>query len=56
MKINSIEGLKIVKERSNLVPVRIKRDKWKAVYISEMTALEFIDVLIIWIKQNRKIS
>ena len=55
-KVNSIEGLEKIREKANNLPVRIKRDKWGAVYISEMNALEFIDVLIGWIKQEREIS
>ena len=53
--INSIEGLKHIKEKAEFIPVRIKREKWGAVYISEMNALEFIDVLIMWIEQGRKV-
>lgn len=55
-KINSIEGLKIIKQKANCLPVRIKRDKWKAVFVSDMTAIEFIDVLIMWIEQNREVN
>jgi len=54
--INSIKGLELIKQNAGCIFVRIKRDKWKAVSIKEMTALEFIDVLIMWIKQNRKIG
>ena len=54
--INSIEGIKYIKEHAEGIPVRIKREKWGAVFISDMTAPEFIDVLIMWIEQGRKIS
>ena len=54
--INSIKGLEKIREKAHNIPVRIKREKWEAVYISDMTALEFIDVLIGWIKQKREIN
>ena len=56
VKVNSIKGLQLIKERANNIPVRIKRDKWEAVYISEMTSIEFIDVLIMWIEQSREVQ
>lgn len=55
-EINSIEGIQYLKEHAENIPVRIKREKWKSVFISDMTALEFIDVLIMWVEQGRKIQ
>ena len=55
-EVNSIKGLKYIKEYAEMIPVRIKRKKWGAVTISEMTVLEFIDVLIMWIEQKRTIT
>ncbi|KKL76970.1 hypothetical protein LCGC14_2039590 [marine sediment metagenome] len=52
--INSIEGIKRIKEHAEEILVRIKREKWGAVSIADMTALEFIDVLIMWIEQKRE--
>lgn len=45
-EINSLEGLKHLKEHAEGIYIRIKRDKWKAVSIAEMTALELLDLLI----------
>ena len=56
VEINSIEGLKYIKENAEKIFVRIKREELKAVSISEMNALEVIDVLIKWIKQKRVIN
>ena len=54
VKVNSIKGLKKIKENIDVLFVRLKRDKWERVCISDMTTLEFIDVLIGWIKQKRR--
>ena len=55
-KINSIMGLKAIKRDYEYIAIRIKREnKYQAVYLSDMTALEFIDVLIEWIDKDRKI-
>ena len=54
--VNSREGLIILKDKADRVAVRIKREKWESVFISDMTALEFIDVLIGWIKQDKKVT
>lgn len=51
-----IKPLEFIKEKASNLFVRIKREKWKAVSISDMTALEFIDVLILWINQERNIG
>ena len=54
-KINEIKGLESIKEHAKGIYVRIKREIWDAVSIADMTALEFIDVLIMWIQQGREI-
>ena len=51
-----IKPLEYIKEFAPNLYVRIKREKWKAVSIDDMTALEFIDVLILWINQERNIG
>ena len=45
-EINSLEGLKYLKEHAENIYIRIKREKWDAVSIAEMTALELLDLLI----------
>lgn len=51
-----IKPLEFIKELASSIYVRIRREKWKAVSIDDMTALEFIDVLILWINQERDIG
>jgi len=51
-KINSIKGLEKIKRKSDLIFVRMKGEKYG---ISDLNVSEFIDVLIGWIKQKRRI-
>ena len=54
--INSIEGLKLIKEKAEFIFVRIKRDKWLSIAVGDLNALELLDILIMWVEQGRKIQ
>ena len=55
VKVNSIKGLKKIRRERYSLFVNIRRDGLVNTCISDLTISEFIDVLIGWTKQKRRI-
>jgi len=56
-ELTTLKGLKLLRAKAPGIAMRIKRDKkWYSLWIPEMTPLELLDTMIMWVESGRKIS